>query len=225
MLFKKLGLKTIGYIVALLLAIGFLFFFYKSELLGVYSFSILSIVALALMGLNVLDRFRILEGEAKKLVREGDELFKKGEFKGARDRYEESLIYDDSSFGAEMGMGHYHKMQLNWDEAIKHFKSAFENNPSSALARYYIGYCYNKKGDYKMAVTEFEKAISLNDDLLDAYLLLGDIYYKLGEDSRAKEYYEKFLNRNLDENIQKQVQQKLANLQKRLKAKEGESRT
>lgn len=56
----------------------------------------------------------------------------------------------------QYGLGYY-KKQNSWDDAIIHYKAAYENNPKLVSALSTIAYCYEQKKDYKTALEWYEK--------------------------------------------------------------------
>lgn len=56
----------------------------------------------------------------------------------------------------QYGYGCY-KKQNDWDEAIMHFKAAYENNPGLTTSLSMVAYCYEQKKEYKKALEWYEK--------------------------------------------------------------------
>lgn len=213
-LFKKLGIRTFSFIFILLLLIITLYSFWKLEIVSLHLFIISSIMSIAFIFINIVDRFRQMESEGAKLSKQGDELFKKGEINGAAARYKEAIIYCKNCYKAHLGLGHCYRIQENWDLAVENFKQAYNIEPGSAISHYYAGVAHQKAGRIKDAVFEVQQAIQLNSDLLEAYLTAGDIYKSIGDDDDAISMYNKFIENNLDEESNTVVQEKLDLLKK-----------
>lgn len=60
-----------------------------------------------------------------------------------------------------------------WDSAQVHLRKALMEDPESALAHYYVSFCYFKKKQYGKAEKEAKLALSLSPDYAAAYGLLG----------------------------------------------------
>ena len=60
----------------------------------------------------------------------------------------------------QYGLGYY-KLQNSWDQAIKHYKEAYQYNPKYISALSTIAYCYQQKKEYKQAIEWYEKYLKV----------------------------------------------------------------
>ncbi len=60
----------------------------------------------------------------------------------------------------QYGLGYY-KKQDSWDQAIEHYKKAFNYNPQFISALSTIAYCYEQKKEYKSALEWYEKYLAV----------------------------------------------------------------
>lgn len=65
-----------------------------------------------------------------------------------------------SQIHQQYGLGYY-KKQNSWDQAISHYKQAYEYNPKFISALSTIAYCYEQKKDYRNAVDWYEKYLKV----------------------------------------------------------------
>jgi tetratricopeptide (TPR) repeat protein len=60
----------------------------------------------------------------------------------------------------QYGVGYYRK-QDSWDQAIEHYKLAYQYNPKFIQSLSTIGYCYQMKKDFKEALKWYEKYMAV----------------------------------------------------------------
>lgn len=65
-----------------------------------------------------------------------------------------------SQIHQQYGLGYY-KKQNAWDQAIAHYKQAYDYNPKFISALSTIAYCYEQKKDYKTALEWYEKYLKV----------------------------------------------------------------
>ena len=65
--------------------------------------------------------------------------------------------------------GHGEYRRDHWDQAIAHYKDAWRYNPKYFSALSIIGYCYERKGDWRSALEWYEKYLSLAPKGTTAY--------------------------------------------------------
>lgn len=68
----------------------------------------------------------------------------------------------------------YFTTQSRWDDAIRHYKAAYKYNPKFISALSTIGYCYERKKDYKTALESYEKYLALAKPGTSAYNFVTD---------------------------------------------------
>ena len=75
------------------------------------------------------------------------------------------MIQPDPSVAARIqlqyGVGYYRK-QNSWDQAIEHYKRAYQYNPKLIQTLSTVGYCYQMKKDYKEALKWYEKYMTVS---------------------------------------------------------------
>jgi tetratricopeptide (TPR) repeat protein len=59
----------------------------------------------------------------------------------------------------QYGLGYYR--QDSWDQAIEHYKKAYNYNPQFISALSTIAYCYEQKKEYKSALEWYEKYLAV----------------------------------------------------------------
>ncbi|QQZ10766.1 tetratricopeptide repeat protein [Heyndrickxia vini] len=87
-----------------------------------------------------------------------------------------------------------------FEEAIKFFSEAIEENPSDPVAYINFGNVLIAVNEMERAVKFFEKAIDLDDQASAAYYCLGNLYYEQEQYEQAVTYFEKAKNTGLNNN-------------------------
>jgi tetratricopeptide (TPR) repeat protein len=209
MIAAKLGIRTIVFVIILLLLVAVLYSFWKLDLISVYAFAVLSIMSVTFVILNIFDRYRQLESVAETIVKRGDEAFKKGDLGSAIKHYKDSLTLCKDCFSAYNGIGNCYKKQGKWDVALKNYNKACSFNPDSAMVHYNMGLALYKLEKREEALESLNKAVKINRNLIEAYLVIGDIYKNSGNDNEAVRMYEKFVELSQDEEAIATVMKKL----------------
>lgn len=93
---------------------------------------------------------------------------------------------------AHLCLGNLFLQQANYDDAIKHLKSAVALS-KSALAHYNLGTAYLQSGDASSATTHFKKALVMDGNLTAAHLNLGEALCQLGDNAEARRHFEHVL--------------------------------
>ena len=73
----------------------------------------------------------------------------------------------------------YRKMENNEDAAIESFKKATQINPQYSDAFFYLGWLYNKKGDYEKTIEAYQEVIRIKPDYTYIHYNLGWAYEEL----------------------------------------------
>ena len=92
------------------------------------------------------------------------------------------IVLTGSSFGEKdsaFSRGKQSYQNEDYQSALKELQSAVKENPSNAIAHYYLGLTHGKLGDHSKSAASLEKTISLDPKFYPAYLSLGIAHYKL----------------------------------------------
>jgi Tfp pilus assembly protein PilF len=97
-----------------------------------------------------------------RLLKNGSEQMKAGDYQGARDSFGQALRYNDSAAAAHLGLGiaYFHLRDDRYAE--RELKRAVEINPREATAYQYLGELSYRKDDLESAASYWEKAVELN---------------------------------------------------------------
>lgn len=87
-----------------------------------------------------------------------------------------------------------------FEEAIKYFSEAIEENPTDPVAYINFGNVLVAVKEIERAVKFFEKAIELDEQASAAYYCLGNLYYEQEQYELAVNYFEKAKNKGLNNN-------------------------
>lgn len=99
---------------------------------------------------------------ANPYIKAGMEQMKAGDYKGARDSFEEAIKYNDLSSAAHLGLGIacFHLRDDAYAE--RELARAAEIDPKEAAAFLFLGELYYRKDDLDTAVSYWEKTVELN---------------------------------------------------------------
>ncbi|GEM_PF-1921140 len=209
---KNIGIKTMIFIVGLLLLAFVLFYLWKEKLLPLELFVIFGIGCIVFAVLNVIDRKNQLIKLGDELILKGDELFKKGELKGALRDYQRSLELKGPSWGAYLGLGQYYRQLNDYKKCLEYAKLALECKSDSAAALFLMGICLFRQDYHDSALKHINNALSISPDLIEAYLLKGEIYASLGKKEEAIESFKLYREKTKDEKACKTVNEKIDKL-------------
>lgn len=210
--FKNFGLKSAGIITVLLLLLLLLIYLYTQKLLPIWLSGIWAIGCIVMIGLNLYDRGDQIKKMGDNLLGKAEDLFKKGEIKGAMRDYNRSLDLKGPSWGAYLGLGHCYKALNDHKKALEYAKKALECKDDSAAALYLMGICLFRQDYHDSAIKHLEKALQITPDLTDCYMMIGEIYASLGKKEDALKSYSKYLESAKDPKIVKTVKEKIEKL-------------
>lgn len=105
------------------------------------------------------------------------------------------------------------------DEALGYVKKAVEIDPYNGAYLDSLGWAYFKLSQFVEAEIHLTRAAQLVDTDATVYDHLGDLYYKLGDYDKARKHYEKSVFFAKEEEENKRVREKLADLKKLLSQK------
>lgn len=209
---KNIGLKTVLFITGLLGLEFVLFYLWKEKLLPFELFIIFGIGCLVFIVLNIFDRKNQLKKLGDELIVKGDELFKKGELKGAMRDYQRSMEMKGPSWGAYIGLGQCYRQLNDYKKCLEYAKLAMECKSDSAAALFLIGICLFRQDYHDSALKHINNALAISPDLTEAYLLKGEIFASLGKKEEAIESFKLFREKTKDEKARKTVNEKIDKL-------------
>lgn len=91
--------------------------------------------------------------------------------------------------------GKYHLLNMEYINAVVHFKFAVSKNTNLYLAHYLLGVAYLAGGKNQLARQSLQKVLMLNHTFTDAELLMADFYYKTDELDLGLEHADRIINR------------------------------
>ncbi|MCK4241178.1 MAG: tetratricopeptide repeat protein [Candidatus Atribacteria bacterium] len=86
--------------------------------------------------------------------------------------------------------------QNDKDAAIESLKKATQKNPQHADAFFYLGWLYNKKGDYEKTIEAYREVIRINPDYTYVYYNLGWAYGELEKYQEAVDTFKEAVKQN-----------------------------
>jgi tetratricopeptide (TPR) repeat protein len=147
-----------------------------------------------------------VKSEIEEILKEGVNLYKKGELDSAIKKFQEVLeIHKDNIVALNMlGLAYLKKGLI--DAAIYTFSRAIQIDPFLELTYYNQGLAYYEKKDIERAITSFSQAIVLNNKYVDAHYYLGLCYEEIKDYEKALKEYEEVLKfRPEDEKVKQAI--------------------
>ncbi len=107
------------------------------------------------------------QNTAARYLKTGMDQMKAVDYQAARESFEQSLRYDDSSATAHLGLGvvYFHLRDDSYAE--RELTKAAELNPGDATAYQVLGELFYRRDDLETAVSYWEKAVELNPAAAD----------------------------------------------------------
>ncbi|SYZ73982.1 BatB protein (fragment) [Candidatus Zixiibacteriota bacterium] len=140
----------------------------------------------------------------KSLVNQGNELFKKGDYKKALDLYHQAEADQPENPELYYNIGSALYKEGKYEEATDRLQKSFvtQDIKYEAMAHYNLGDVYFKAGDYQNAIKSFQKSLELNPDDIDAKYNLELARKRLKEQLKPEQ------NKNNQQKQNQQDQQK-----------------
>ena len=117
------------------------------------------------------------------------ELFKKGEFAGAKEIIIELLNKTPNNIHLLNSLGKIHSNLNNYEKASECFQKIIDLDNSNAEAYYSSGVCFQNLDNNDFALKQYKKATELNPEYIDAYNNLGLLYTSLKKYDEAEKFY------------------------------------
>ncbi len=163
-------------------------------------FFILTAFLAVIFSLNVLAQEDYKNVEAAKLVNEGNDKIKSGDYNGAIQTYKKSIDLE-KHYKTYYSLGVAYVKAGNKADAEEALKNCIQLNPKYSSGFYTLGKVYYAKGEYEEAVSNYEKAKALvsdkntqgkiDKDISRAYTQLGKNSLSGGSPEKALPYLEK----------------------------------
>jgi Ca-activated chloride channel family protein len=129
----------------------------------------------------------------KKLVREGNKLYKNNKFSDAEINYRKAIVKNKDAFESKFNLGDALYKQGKYDEALEQFQGLIDkntNDENKAKLQHNIANALLKSKKYEASIEAFKKSLKLNDKD-------GDTKYNL-------EYAKEMLKRSAEKSTKRQ---------------------
>jgi len=93
-------------------------------------------------------------------------------------------------------VGKYHLNRNQYDQALKEFQAAADEDPKLPFVHFNLGLTYLRKQEYERARDEFVKDAEREPDLALNYDQLGEVYWMMQQDDQAEKSYREALQRD-----------------------------
>jgi tetratricopeptide (TPR) repeat protein len=130
--------------------------------------------------------------KARKLAKQGDQLFNKKDYRNAANKYGEAIAVLPNFPAAYFWKGYSHYYLNEYDQAINNFNQAetqgFDKPVEIYKVRWYLNY---QAKNYDAALTDVQEALKLDPNNIAYNLAVGDIYRLKDSCREAMPYYKK----------------------------------
>jgi protein O-GlcNAc transferase len=134
--------------------------------------------------------------DVENTIRLVEELFQKGDLKGAESACRDILEIDRGNEYALHMLGIIYYELEEYDKAKDFLERALQANPASADTYYDMGNVHSNLGNLDEAILNYRKAIETDPMYVDAYNNLGTVLHDKGNIDEAIDCYEKALEIN-----------------------------
>lgn len=134
--------------------------------------------------------------KAENLVKDGNNLFNRRDYRGAINKYAEAISLVPTLPVAHYWKGYAHYYLKEYDLSLSELNTAFNQGYSPAdiyQVRWYVLY---QKGDYDAALSDAQKVLQANPNELNLLAAIGDIYRTKGDYNNALATFNKVKERN-----------------------------
>ena len=122
---------------------------------------------------------------AKKLAKEGNEIFRRKDYESAAEKYIQSTKIDPSYTEAYYRAGKTFYVLGDYETAKSNLERAIENSPDHVQSLNLMGNIESKEGNDSRAINWYEKAVDANSNFHIAHYSLGKAYYKTQKNGLA----------------------------------------
>ena len=193
---KKIGKKTLTLVFMLAFVITTSYFSYALKNISLLTFILISVAAVVLITLNVLERKEEIKKEVVSFLEKADDAIRECQLKSALRCYDEALFLDPKSFKAQVGKGRCRRILTEYSKAIDEFKIALDmeiDQKTEAEIHYFIGACMMEQGNRKEADLEFSKTIKLDPHFNEVLPYVAELKHFAGDNDEAFRLLEKYL--------------------------------
>jgi tetratricopeptide (TPR) repeat protein len=122
---------------------------------------------------------------AKKLAKEGNDIFRRKDYELAAEKYIQSTKIDPTYTEAYYRAGKSFYVLRDYETARSNLERAIENSSDHVQSLKLLGDLDSKEGNDENAIKWYEKAVEVNSNYHIAYYSLGKSYYKIQQNSNA----------------------------------------
>lgn len=122
-----------------------------------------------------------------------------GRTKDAEAKLEEARSRLQDSAPMQRALGEVAAAQGNFDDAVTHYLSAIEKNPTDISTKFLLGQTYRKMGKMDLASTALDEVVGLDKDYPGLSLERGLLYEASGDVDKALEQFQSALSKAPDD--------------------------
>ena len=120
----------------------------------------------------------------------GDQLYEKGDIKGAIEEFKQALMLDPSNVNVHNSLGVCYGVQGEYKQAIRQFKTALALDSKEYMAVYNLGLINMLSGQKNKALSLFSKANGLAADVFEIVFQTGKLNLENGDYEKAQTFLE-----------------------------------
>jgi 2-polyprenyl-3-methyl-5-hydroxy-6-metoxy-1,4-benzoquinol methylase/GT2 family glycosyltransferase/Tfp pilus assembly protein PilF len=128
------------------------------------------------------------------LNKNGEDIFAKGDFKGALDAFKKALDIDSSNAIVHNNLGVLYYNQGDKEKALNHYKQAAQLQPENiTFQKNLADFYYVELGRVEEALEIYVKILNINPEDVETLLILGHICIALKKFDDAEDFYRRVL--------------------------------
>ena len=147
--------------------------------------------------------------KAKKILEEGIELHKRGNFGAAEVKYCEALSYDPNNAGAHVNYGDLLRQTKRPKAAEVEYKKAAIMDPELSEPHASLGALYHSQSRYEEAEHEYEEALRRSPGNINVKMNLAQLYMDTVRFTEMKKIYAGILNHVKDPRLKQIIEERL----------------
>lgn len=133
----------------------------------------------------------IVSFDAVSLNISGDQLYQKGDIRGAIEEFKKALLIDPSNVNVHNSLGVCYGVLGAYEKAIECFEATIQLDPQEVMAVYNAGLAYSLINNNDKALEYFLEADSIGEELFEVAFQTGRLFLEKGELKKGRKFLEK----------------------------------
>ena len=133
------------------------------------------------------------ESLTQRFISEGNQLYRRRDYKGAEEKFQQAISLDPDAFMAYYLLGVVKFTEKDFEGALTAVNKSIEINAEYPKAYLVKGKVYHSRKNFNEALAAYNRAAEINPEYSDAWLNVGNINHSLKNFNEAIEAYKKVI--------------------------------